>query len=713
MLPSMSEYREALQHPQIAFKEPDLKQGVVEQTPLGLPKLVSGGFALTACVTTQTGGRQSKWAIRCFHKQAADLQDRYSRISNFLRDKNEEFFVNFNYEPEGIRVGSNWHPIVRMAWVEGKPFHEFIEASLSNPSNIQNLAEQVKLMSKRLRELGMAHGDLQHGNILVRDGKLVLIDYDGMYVPEMPYQTSNETGLSAFQHPRRDQSFFNETIDRFSSIAIYISLLCVASPKGSELWRQYHTGENLLFTQQDYRDPGNSTLFTEIQRHLENKPNHELKRLVNKFQQICLANLEAVPSLDQLLNERFSISLPNLPPAPPAPQQGQFKTFWAHDIQLVKQEGERITVIGRVDKVAVYGESSNSIAVFIKFEAFKGDSTAYQPFKLVVFSEGLNSLSSTKRISTNNLKQFEGKYLKVTGLLELIEIDKSNVAPHIIIENARQLIEVTEREANRVSSSPFRHDPQPYLCSNCTYHLDDTCPIPERPYVKSCDRYWDSSKQTALQLPVSREMFRNPKRFLEQSFGGLTQKNFWVKQWNRAVRLIPQRIQLNLQTAFNPGRPLYLKVISGAGVIGVAWGVIFFSVRDTTPPEPKLVFNDHISEYYTITGLMNPTKINRSLTKPYIKGRIIPVAIDKVHGSWGSWIDDIYYQIPEDLRATKPKDVGTVVWLEWAEDATTCKVTIIDKTLPIIVKEINFKRGTSISTKKIKIVNYLKSLPRK
>jgi len=53
----MSEYREALQHPQIAFKSTDLKNGEVKQTPLGLPLLVSGGFALTACVTTLANSR--------------------------------------------------------------------------------------------------------------------------------------------------------------------------------------------------------------------------------------------------------------------------------------------------------------------------------------------------------------------------------------------------------------------------------------------------------------------------------------------------------------------------------------------------------------------------------------------------------------------------------------------------------------------------------
>jgi tetratricopeptide (TPR) repeat protein len=469
MLPKMFEYREVLQHPQSAFKETDLQQGKVEQTPLGLPKLVTGGFALTACVKTQIGGRQSTWAIRCFHKQASDLQDRYERISQFLQDRTEEFFVKFNYQPEGIKVGNNWHPIVRMDWVEGQPLHEFVEANLSNPSRLQNLAEQIKLMSKRLRELGMAHGDLQHGNILVRDGKLVLIDYDGMYVPGMPYQTSNETGLPAFQHPRRDRFFFNETIDYFSSIAIYISLLCLATPIGPELWR-HHTGENLIFKEQDYRDPGNSTTFTEIQRHLENKPNRELKTLFDKFQRICFANLESIPSLAQFID--LPLELPSLSPlksiSPVSPHLGVV-TFSAHDIlQLIKQDGEKITVIGRVNHISEYKK-----AIYINFEEpnFSPKIKGYKPFAAVIFSKDLdriifskgfdglssNTTSKIKKLKSSDLKQFEGKHLKITGLLELIEIDKSNILPQIIIENARQIVGVTEKEAEII----FKNTCQP------------------------------------------------------------------------------------------------------------------------------------------------------------------------------------------------------------------------------------------------------------
>jgi hypothetical protein len=498
-LPSLSEYSEALQNPQFAFKELDLKNGVIELRPSGQPKLVSGGFAATARVKTQKGD----WAIRCFYKYAPDLQDRYKHISEFLQANKEEFFVEFNYQPNGINVCNSWQPIVQMNWIEGQPLHEFVEANLSNPSRLKNLAEQIKLMSKRLRQIGMAHGDLQHGNILVCKGKLVLIDYDGMYVPGMPYQTSNELGHPNFQHPKRDQTFFDKTIDNFSIISIYVSLLFLATPKGCDLWKNHHTGENLIFCAQDYIDPSNSDLFTEILKSLEINQNYQLKQIFNNFKHTCLANLSAVLSLDQFLKEKFSVTSPQLKSSIPSnlPDfKGQFKIFSAHDIlQLIKQDGERIAVVGRVHNVAEHKEGSNLIATYINFGHLKNDSIKspnnfrgiieYRPFTVVIFSEGLNSLTSINNLSSIDIKKFEGKNLVITGLLERVNYKPGQYStPQIILENSRQLTSITQEEADRLTRSPF-------LCPSCNFHLDKTCPFTERPYVKECSLYQNVASQ--------------------------------------------------------------------------------------------------------------------------------------------------------------------------------------------------------------------------
>ena len=49
-----------------------------------------------------------------------------------------------------------------------------------------------------MREHVIAHGDLQHGNIIVQDdGTIRLVDYDGCYVPELAGLKSNEKSALA------------------------------------------------------------------------------------------------------------------------------------------------------------------------------------------------------------------------------------------------------------------------------------------------------------------------------------------------------------------------------------------------------------------------------------------------------------------------------------------------------------------------------------
>jgi hypothetical protein len=46
-MPRLGQYQLALQHPATAFADAELKKAAVEMTPMGLPRVISGGFALT------------------------------------------------------------------------------------------------------------------------------------------------------------------------------------------------------------------------------------------------------------------------------------------------------------------------------------------------------------------------------------------------------------------------------------------------------------------------------------------------------------------------------------------------------------------------------------------------------------------------------------------------------------------------------------------
>jgi hypothetical protein len=126
--PQSIEYNDAVQDPR-TFTDPELKSGIVATTPLGLPLALSGGFALT--YTVQAG--RKKLAVRCFHKEVPDAQSRYAKISTKLRSLSSNYFVNFDFQQQGIRIKGVNYPIVKMEWAEGQTLGVFLNRAASNP----------------------------------------------------------------------------------------------------------------------------------------------------------------------------------------------------------------------------------------------------------------------------------------------------------------------------------------------------------------------------------------------------------------------------------------------------------------------------------------------------------------------------------------------------------------------------------------------------
>lgn len=56
-----------------------------------------------------------------------------------------------------------------MAWASGTTLGEFLEQNYRNPSNLQNLRVSLRSLAKYLESQGMAHGDIQPGNVMVAD----------------------------------------------------------------------------------------------------------------------------------------------------------------------------------------------------------------------------------------------------------------------------------------------------------------------------------------------------------------------------------------------------------------------------------------------------------------------------------------------------------------------------------------------------------------
>lgn len=205
-LPSASDYSTAIQNPRHCFADPQLQAGQIKVDRLGLPVGISGNFA----VVYQSTLRGTSFAVRCFVRRVPDQQRRYAAISQCLASLRLPAFVDFTYIEHGILVDGVWHPIVRMNWSDGQPLHQYVEhvvVRLRQPALLLDLAGKWCRLIETLRGAGVAHGDLQHGNILVdTQGKFWLVDYDGLYVPALAGLGPAESGPPNYQHPGRRAS---------------------------------------------------------------------------------------------------------------------------------------------------------------------------------------------------------------------------------------------------------------------------------------------------------------------------------------------------------------------------------------------------------------------------------------------------------------------------------------------------------------------------
>ena len=259
--PSLEQYNEAFQAPQVALIDPELKQGSIATTGHGLPLALCGGFALT--YTINSGSK--KYAVRCFHKQSNALEKRYSSISSRLKNLKSQYFVDFEFQSSGVRVSGNTYPVVKMAWANGTTLGQYLEQNYKNPIQLQQLSQSLRNLASFLEKQGMAHGDIQPGNVMVANaGKTVqLIDYDGIYIDDLKTIGSAELGHRNFQHPKRSNSSWDSSLDRFSFIEIDLSLRILST--NPELWNKTQSdGDSILFKANDIADPSQSVIFGEL-----------------------------------------------------------------------------------------------------------------------------------------------------------------------------------------------------------------------------------------------------------------------------------------------------------------------------------------------------------------------------------------------------------------------------------------------------------------
>ena len=261
--PSISDYIEALRDAEDSLSE--LKDLRLVYDDQGHPIMSSGNFAVVFKMQTPTGEYH---ALKCFLRDQEERSERYRMIAEELQYVQSTYLVKFRYLESELFVdvpntGGEEYPVLLMDWVDGIPLDQYLKTIRYKSYEKDLLAYRFSLLARWLVTQPFAHGDLKPDNICVRDdGSLVLLDYDGMYVPALSGRKPLEQGSPHYRHPLRSTLPFDEHIDDYSLSLILLSIRAIALDE--TLYVRYSSHEYLLLSEQDQLNPYTSPVFKEL-----------------------------------------------------------------------------------------------------------------------------------------------------------------------------------------------------------------------------------------------------------------------------------------------------------------------------------------------------------------------------------------------------------------------------------------------------------------
>lgn len=299
-LPSMSDYREAIEREPVCLLDPELQNG---KKPSGTETgtdtaFYAFGYPGDSGVVYFIKCPSSKfYAIKCFVLRRPEAKHYYA-IDDFLKEKSLAFLPhNLKFLDEGIKIKNGHYPVVRMDWIEGVRLDRYLEKNLQNQNSLNNILKAWVNLSQEMRTLGISHGNLEPNNILIESGKLRLVDCDTMYVPALEGANCPELGNKNFQHPGRKVFHFDANLDNFSDFVIYASILALSVD--TSFWRFVRLSQHLIFQKLDYEQPESSEVLGLLKTHADSR----LRALGSAMEELLSGKIEHIPALNKLQNK--------------------------------------------------------------------------------------------------------------------------------------------------------------------------------------------------------------------------------------------------------------------------------------------------------------------------------------------------------------------------------------------------------------------------
>jgi eukaryotic-like serine/threonine-protein kinase len=294
--PNKEDYVRAVQRSE-SFTSDELRRAEFALHPGWHIPVPAAGTSAVVFKAVMDGEEQ---ALRFLTRHDASRGDRYEALQEHFTVHDLVSCVAMSrWVDGGIRINGRTWPVLRMQWVNGRTLNQYVDHLVEQGDTraLAGLAGAWRELVVRLQGAEFAHGDLQHGNVLVDDcGALRLVDFDCSWIGGFSgQQAPSETGHRNYQPENRP---WGRWMDTFPGMVIYLSLLALS--KNPRPWDVLNTGENLLFRREDFSPPFDTPAW----QHLSSIQDPQLDQLVTRLKECCTPGWSACGGLDELLAPR-------------------------------------------------------------------------------------------------------------------------------------------------------------------------------------------------------------------------------------------------------------------------------------------------------------------------------------------------------------------------------------------------------------------------
>jgi hypothetical protein len=326
------------------------------------------------------------FAIRCFLKSEKETFQRYGELADYLGARDLPWKVEFEFLDQEIYIGDQRYPVVKMDWMDAMPLNKYIEEIAYDPAQLTSLQQKLMDLSRNLESNGLGHGDLNFRHIQIdrsKDDRIILFDYDTMFMPGFKGKLNLGTGSPGFQHPRRLSIHFNETIDRFS---IWLMITAIEALKwDAGLWKQQQNSPNrdksLLFSLRDLVNPAQSKLF----QKLKSSGQPALTYYIDQVSRFCLTGNPGRIDQPELFQEKVVSSTTSIKPLTAEPKNADGEKPSPPEVKEAREEEKEITKLP--DTKIVSGKDPDPLQKrdeVVKDKPISGSTAAADPVVKIV-----------------------------------------------------------------------------------------------------------------------------------------------------------------------------------------------------------------------------------------------------------------------------------------------------------------------------------------